>query len=179
MSDELSARAAQAHELSAPTGQAHESDDDYAALVRGLLDDLAGTSITRLEFAHGDLRVSLRRAPGAVAPAVIAEHATAASAQPERARPAHWHAVEAPLTGLYYARPAPDEEPFVHVGSHVDADSVVGLIEAMKMFNQVTADVTGTVREVVAGNGELIEAGQPIIYVEPGEGAAPPVIGAA
>lgn len=159
--------------------QAHEPDDDYAALVRGLLDDLAGTSITRLDLAQGDLRVSLRRAPGVAAPVVIAEHAAAAPAQPEQGRPAHWHAVEAPLTGLFYARPAPDEETFVHVGSHVDAESVVGLIEAMKMFNQVTADVTGTVREIVAGNGELIEAGQPIIYVEPGEGAAHPVIGAA
>lgn len=162
-----------------PATQAHEPDDDYAALVRGLLDDLAGTSITRLDLAQGDLRVSLRRAPGATAPAVIAEHATVAPARQEQGRPAHWHAVEAPLTGLFYARPAPDEEPFVHVGSHVDADSVVGLIEAMKMFNQVMADVMGTVREVVAGNGELIEAGQPIIYVEPGEGAAHPVIGAA
>jgi acetyl-CoA carboxylase biotin carboxyl carrier protein len=76
--------------------------------------------------------------------------------------------VEAPLTGIFYIRPAPDEEPYVQPGSHVEPDDVVGLVETMKMYNEVTADVAGTVREIVVENGSLVEAGQPLLYVEPG-----------
>ena len=144
---------------------------DYAALVRALLDDLAGTSITRLELRLGDLRVGLRRmATGAdgVQALVPAAHAGASEGQEH---PEHWVRVDAPLTGIFYARPSPDEEPYVHVDSHVEPDQVIGLIETMKMFNEVLADVGGTVRELAAPDGALIEAGQPVIYVEPEDGA--------
>jgi len=150
-----------------------EREQDYAALVGGLLDELAGSTITLLELRHGDLRVVLRRVPGAAAVTCPADAAALSTAQAP-GRPDHWHAVEAPLTGIFYARPSPDEAPFVTVGGHVDADQVVGLIESMKMFNEVTADVTGTVREAVAQNGELIEVGQPIAYIERGEGPQGP-----
>ncbi len=150
-----------------------EREQDYAALVGGLLDELAGSAITLLEVRHGDLRVVLRRVPGAAAVTFPAAAAALSTAQAP-GRPDHWHAVEAPLTGIFYARPSPDEAPFVTAGGHVDADQVVGLIESMKMFNEVTADVTGIVREAVAQNGELIETGQPIVYIERGEGPQGP-----
>ena len=143
---------------------ATEEGGDYAALVRGLLEDLSGTSITRLELRHGDLRVSLRRAPGQVVAAPIA-HLPATS---EPARPETWHAVTAPLTGIFYGRPSPDEEMYVQVDSPVEPDQIVGLIEAMKLFNEITADIAGTVREIAAENGALVEAGQVLMYVEPG-----------
>ena len=154
-------------------GLKEEREQDYAALVGGLLDELAGSAITLLELRHGDLRVVLRRVPDAVAVAFPAAAAALSTAQAP-GRPDHWHVVEAPLTGIFYARPSPDEAPFVTVGGHVDADQVVGLIESMKMFNEVTADVTGIVREAVAQNGELIEAGHPIVYIERGEGPQGP-----
>jgi biotin carboxyl carrier protein len=141
-----------------------EDEPDYAGLVRGLLDDLAGTAITSLELRHGALRVALRRVPGAgdlVSPATEAPVV-------EKNRPLHWHVVEAPLTGIFYTRPAPDEDPYVQAGNHVEPGDVVGLVETMKMYNEVTADVTGTVREIVVENGALVEAGQPLLYVEPG-----------
>jgi biotin carboxyl carrier protein len=141
-----------------------EDEPDYAGLVRGLLDDLAGTAITSLELRHGALRVALRRVPGAgdlVSPATEAPVV-------EKNRPLHWHVVEAPLTGIFYTRPAPDEDPYVQPGNHVEPGDVVGLVETMKMYNEVTADVTGTVREIVVENGSLVEAGQPLLYVEPG-----------
>ena len=141
-----------------------DDEPDYAGLVRGLLEDLAGTSITSLELRQGELRVALRRVPGAggVSPATEATVV-------EKSRPLHWHVVEAPLTGIFYIRPAPDEEPYVQPGSHVEPDDLVGLVETMKMYNEVTADVAGTVREVVVENGSLVEAGQPLLYVEPGQ----------
>jgi len=150
-----------------------EREQDYAALVGGLLDELAGSTITRLELRHGDLRVVLRRVPGAAAVTLPSAAAALSTAQAP-GRPDHWHAVEAPLTGIFYARPSPDEALFVTVGGHVDADQVVGLIESMKMYNDVTADVAGIVREAVAQNGELIEVGQPIVYIERGEGPQGP-----
>lgn len=150
--------------------------EDYVALVRGLLDDLAPTSITRLEMRHGDLRLALRRMPGVSAPAIVAQHAAAPAE--ESGPPAHWHAVTAPLTGIFYTRPTPDDDPYVQAGSHVEPDSVVGLIETMKMFNEVSADVSGIVREVLVENGALVESGQPLLYVEPGEELpAPPIAG--
>ncbi len=136
-----------------------EREQDYAALVGGL--------------RHGDLRVVLRRVPGAAAVTLPSAAAALSTAQAP-GRPDHWHAVEAPLTGIFYARPSPDEALFVTVGGHVDADQVVGLIESMKMYNDVTADVAGIVREAVAQNGELIEVGQPIVYIERGEGPQGP-----
>ncbi len=148
-----------------------EREQDYAALVGGLLDELAGSTITRLELRQGDLRVVLRRVPGAAA---VTFPAAALSTAQAPGRPDHWHVVEAPLTGIFYARPSPDEAPFVTVGAHVDADQMVGLIESMKMYNDVTADVAGIVREAVAQNGDLIEAGQPIVYIERGEGPQGP-----
>ena len=157
--------------------QTGSSEADYAALVRGLLDDLSGTAITRLELRRGDLRVLLRRTPGQVALAYQPSHATAPGPV-EDGRPEHWHAVTAPLTGIFYTRPAPDQDPYVIVGSHVEADHVVGLIETMKMFNEVTPDVTGTVREVLLENGSLVQSGQALMYVEPGEDLqGPPVMG--
>ena len=148
-----------------------EDEPDYAGLVRGLLEDLAGTAITSLELRHGALRVTLRRVPGTGSLVSLATEATAV----EKNRPLHWHVVEAPLTGIFYTRPAPDEEPYVQPGSHVEPHDIVGLVETMKMYNEVTADVTGTVREIVVENGSLVEAGQPLLYVEPGHADdAPP-----
>lgn len=144
---------------------AADEGGDYAALVRGLLEDLSGTTITRLELRHGDLHVSLRRAPGQVVAAPVA-HLPTATAEP--ARPETWHTVAAPLTGIFYGRPSPDEEMYVQVDSPVEPDQIVGLIEAMKLFNEITADIAGTVREIVAENGALVEAGQVLMYVEPG-----------
>jgi acetyl-CoA carboxylase biotin carboxyl carrier protein len=146
-------------------------DADYAALVRGLARDLSPTSITRLEVRHGDLRVSLRRTPGAI-PAAFAPMMAQSVEAP--ARPVEWRAVVAPLTGIFYARPSPDEEPYVSVGGHVEPDSIVGLIETMKMFNEVTADIAGTVHEIAFENGALVEVGQPLVYIEPGESMAGP-----
>lgn len=152
-----------------PTPSTDATMPDYTALVRGLLDDLVGTSITALDLTHETLHVSLRRVPGVqggvVGGAII-------STDVAEARPDDWQAVVAPLTGIFYARPSPDEPPYVELGIHIEPDHVVGLIESMKMFNEVTADIAGVVHEIAVENGALIEAGQPIIYVEPGENAA-------
>ena len=112
--------------------------------------------------------MALRRVPGAGGLVSPATEVTVV----EKSRPLHWHVVQAPLTGIFYTRPAPDEEPYVQPGNHVEPDDVVGLVETMKMYNEVMADVTGIVREILVENGSLVEAGQPLLYVEPGHADA-------
>lgn len=73
--------------------------------------------------------------------------------------------VSAPVVGVFYAAPEPGAPPFVEVGSRVEAGATMGLVEVMKMFNSVTADVAGEVVEVLVGNDEFVEFGQPLFLV--------------
>jgi acetyl-CoA carboxylase biotin carboxyl carrier protein len=76
-------------------------------------------------------------------------------------------AVLAPLTGIFFNSPAPGSAPFVSVGSEVAVGTIIGLIEAMKLFNEIKSDLAGRVARVVADNGALVKAKQPLIEVEP------------
>jgi acetyl-CoA carboxylase biotin carboxyl carrier protein len=75
--------------------------------------------------------------------------------------------IKSPLVGTFYARPSPDSEPYFEVGSHVDADSVVCIIEAMKVMNEIKAETAGTIVEVVAVSGEAVEYGQVLFRIRP------------
>lgn len=77
------------------------------------------------------------------------------------------HAVTAPLLGIFFRAPEPGAEPFTKVGAEVDEDTVIGLMEVMKTYSSVTAGVRGTVTEIVAEDGALIEYGQTLLLVEP------------
>jgi acetyl-CoA carboxylase biotin carboxyl carrier protein len=77
------------------------------------------------------------------------------------------HAVVAPLTGVFYLAPSPGAVPYVKVGGTVSAGQVIGLIEAMKLYNEIKSDVHGTVRRIAAETGALVKAKQPLIEVEP------------
>ncbi|HEX5465043.1 MAG TPA: biotin/lipoyl-containing protein [Candidatus Limnocylindrales bacterium] len=77
------------------------------------------------------------------------------------------HQVLAPLTGIYYGSPSPDAAAYVEVGTEIQAGQVIGLIEAMKLFNEIKSDVRGRVVRIVAENGQLIKARQPLIEVAP------------
>lgn len=76
-------------------------------------------------------------------------------------------AVKAPLTGIWYASPAPGSAPFVQVGGEVAVGQVIGLIEAMKLFNEIKSDLAGRVVRICVENGQLVKAKQPLIEVEP------------
>lgn len=76
-------------------------------------------------------------------------------------------AVCAPMLGTFYTRPSPDQPPFVGVGSTVQADDTVGLVEVMKMFNSIKAGVSGTVQRIVAESGKPVQQGQTLLLIEP------------
>jgi acetyl-CoA carboxylase biotin carboxyl carrier protein len=75
--------------------------------------------------------------------------------------------IPAPMLGTFYRAEAPGKPPFVEVGSRVEADTTVCIIEVMKMMNSVPAGVSGTVAEVIAENAQLVEYGEPLFRVEP------------
>jgi len=75
--------------------------------------------------------------------------------------------IKSPLVGTFYAQPSPDSEPYVELGSHVEAQTVVCIIEAMKVMNEIKAEVSGIIVEVVAKSGEAVEYGQVLYKVKP------------
>ena len=105
--------------------------------------------------------------PQAVAPqpAAAAPAAPAAPATPAKEEGTF---IKSPTVGTYYGSPSPGEEPFVKVGSKVSAATTVCIIEAMKVFNQIPAELDGTVTEILAKNGDTVEFGQPLFRVKLG-----------
>jgi acetyl-CoA carboxylase biotin carboxyl carrier protein len=73
--------------------------------------------------------------------------------------------VTSPMMGIFYAAPSVGAPPFVQVGDVVTAGQIIGLIEAMKVFNEIPATVSGTVTKIQAGNGDLVQPGDPLIYI--------------
>ncbi|MGP4072447.1 acetyl-CoA carboxylase biotin carboxyl carrier protein [Piscibacillus sp. B03] len=76
------------------------------------------------------------------------------------------HEIVSPMVGTFYESPSPDDDPYVKAGSTVEANSVVCIVEAMKLFNEIEAEVKGEIVEVLVENGELVEYGQPLFRVK-------------
>ncbi|CAG9216606.1 Biotin carboxyl carrier protein [Burkholderia gladioli] len=76
------------------------------------------------------------------------------------------HEIVSPLPGTFYRRASPDAAPYVEVGTQVDSDTVVGLVEVMKQFNDVEAGAAGRIAEILAEDGEPVDAGQVLMRIE-------------
>ncbi len=162
-----------------------DGDVSLLALVDRLTILLERSDLTELEVEAGGTALVLRKASAMTAhtagsPAGAPSHGAdvpapgdggAAPSGSERAAgspaPGPSQVVVAPLTGIYYAAPTPDSPPFVASGREVAVGQVIGLIEAMKLFNEIKSDKAGRVVRVVAENGALVKAKQPLIEVEP------------
>lgn len=145
-----------------------------------LLERLRSGNVRELEIRQSGVRVKVSRvspegswdggpAPVAAGAAADALAAKSTPGAPRAAQaPSAVKAVEvtAPLTGIFYRSASPQAPPFVQVGSAVRPGDVVGLIEAMKLFNEVRSTVAGRVRKIVAENGQLVRAHQPLVELE-------------
>lgn len=80
---------------------------------------------------------------------------------------ANLHKITSPMVGTFYASPTPDADAYVKAGSVVSKDSIVCIVEAMKLFNEIEAEVNGEIVEVLVKNGQLVEYGQPLFLVKP------------
>jgi acetyl-CoA carboxylase biotin carboxyl carrier protein len=93
--------------------------------------------------------------------------ASAAAETPADEVPSHWVEVIAPIVGTFYASPAPDAPSFAKVGDRVESGTVLCIIEAMKLMNEIEAETSGVVREVLVRNEEPVEYGQVLFRIEP------------
>ena len=134
-----------------------------------LLDRLRADSVHELEVRRGPIRVRVSKdgAASAPAPARAGAAAAASVAAPEVPARTDYVTVNAPLTGIFYRSPSPQTQPYIQVGSKVAAGEVIGLIEAMKLFNEIRSTAAGKVRRIFIENGQLVRAHQPLIELEP------------
>jgi acetyl-CoA carboxylase biotin carboxyl carrier protein len=177
----------------APSTELSVPGIDLGQLER-LLSFMSEHGLEEFEYAHGDLRIRLKKAmasPGAApsralpaasefaartvpvhaettpaetAPVVVAE--TSARA-PVAAASDDLHVIKSPIVGTFYAAPNPESGPFVKVGDMVQAGQTVCIIEAMKLMNEIEADINGEVTRVIVENGQPVEYGEPLFALRP------------
>jgi len=152
-------------------------------VVETLLKLMSAHDLAEVDLAEGDKRIRLRKAdafapraavaaPVAYAPAPAPPAGAPAASQP--AAPQSPAApvkslieIKSPMVGTYYAKPKPDKPDYVSVGSKVTPKTVVCQLEAMKLFNEITADCNGTVAEVCVKNGDAVEFNQVLFRIDP------------
>jgi acetyl-CoA carboxylase biotin carboxyl carrier protein len=145
------------------TGNEQSSTEDLIGAVRELISLMGKGGISELDLTSGDVSIRLRG--GTTTPA-LPSHASAsvngeAGASPEMVD--EGHVITAPMIGTYYSAPSPGEDPFVQIGDEVEIGQVVGIIEAMKIMNEIVADKSGVVAEVLVENAQAVEYGSPLV----------------
>ncbi|MDX1963532.1 MAG: acetyl-CoA carboxylase biotin carboxyl carrier protein [Pirellulales bacterium] len=149
--------------------------------VRRLVELMKEHDLSEIDLKQGEQRVRLRRGyepqvSGTVAPPLamssVPAPAPAAASKPaaSSAPPddANQIVIKSPMVGTYYSRPNPESPNYVKIGDHIGAETVVCIIEAMKVFNQIPAEVTGQVTAILVENGQPVEFGQPLFKLSPG-----------
>ena len=147
--------------------------------LRELIEMMEQHDVTEVRLRHGDEKWHVRRGPqDLLQTAPTSSFPVApASAVPEREieQPAAAKTLEetgllikSPTVGTYYAAASPDDPPFVTVGAKVQPDTIVCIVEAMKVFNQIQAEVSGIIVESLVANGDPVEFGQPLFRIQPG-----------
>ncbi|MEW5836482.1 MAG: acetyl-CoA carboxylase biotin carboxyl carrier protein [Pseudomonadota bacterium] len=148
--------------------------------IKKLIDLLEESNLAELEIKEGEEVVRLSRVPkggitvaaaptampvAAPAPAAPVAAAPAAEATPAADALPAGHVIKAPMVGTFYASSTPGAPPFVKVGQQVKQGETLGIIEAMKMFNQIEAEVGGTVQAILVENGQPVEFDQPMFVI--------------
>ncbi len=136
---------------------------------------IADNELTEISLEDGEQAITIRKdlpevisagvPVSAPAPAVSASPAPAVSGEP-KAEVKKGNAIVSPMVGTFYSKPSPDAEPFVKVGDTVAEGDVVCIIEAMKMMNEIESEFSGKIVEICVTDGQAVEYGQPIMYVE-------------
>jgi len=144
---------------------------------------MTDNELVEVEIKHGDDKIFLKRSHGQQVvnqvPVMRIDSGSAAvgaqtpeiSSQPTAAQPSpgaeNLAEIKSPIVGTFYATPSPDSDPYVEVGAAVGPQTVVCIIEAMKVLNEIKAEMSGTIVEVLVSNGQAVEYGQPLFKVKP------------
>ncbi len=148
--------------------------------IKKLIELLEESGISELEIKEGEESVRISRQTTAAAPVAVAAAPAPAAAAPVPAAPAadsapaadaapeeaSGHKIRSPMVGTFYAAPSPTAGPFVTVGQRVNAGDTLCIIEAMKMMNQIEADVSGVVKQILVENGQPVEFDQVLFIIE-------------
>lgn len=154
--------------------------------IKKLIELLESSGVAEIEIKEGEDSVRISRHPAGGAPAVMPPQAlwatpayglpptlapqAAAAPAPAAAEPAaeplKGNVLRSPMVGTFYRSASPGSKPFVEIGQRVSAGDPVCIIEAMKMFNQIEADHTGTITRILAENGQPVEYDQPLLVIE-------------
>ena len=144
------------------------SADEVLAAIDLLAPVFETTGLDELEVESGDLLVRMARPPAAAPAAVPAAPTSPALSITPFGEPAPgMRFVTAPLTGVWYASPSPGARPYLQEGDEIGAGAVVGLIEAMKLFNEIKSDIAGRVTRILVERGTLVKRQQPLIEIDP------------
>jgi acetyl-CoA carboxylase biotin carboxyl carrier protein len=160
--------------------------DDQLGKLKQIIEIMKEHNLVEVQMKQGDSEISVKKgypgSPGqphistipiigpsgpAVMPGVAPVANIAGQARVPGAQQENLVEIKSPLVGTFYAQPSPESEAYVEVGSRVDPQTVVCIIEAMKVMNEIKAEVAGTIVEVVAINGEAVEYGQVLFRVRP------------
>lgn len=135
-----------------------------------IIDKVSSSELTEFCYEEGNLKLNLKKEKTEVMVASVPE--TVPAAAPPKVGPAakeekplEGNVVKAPLVGTFYNAPSPDAEPFVKVGDKVQKGQVLGIIEAMKLMNEIESDFDGEVKEILINNEEMVEYGQPMFLI--------------
>jgi acetyl-CoA carboxylase biotin carboxyl carrier protein len=149
--------------------------------VENLMQLMAENDVTEINVEDGERKIVLKRG-SAAAPTIVAASpaalpagtpaappasAPAAAPTPEEAPPENLLEITSPMVGTFYAAPSPDSDPYVQVGATVNDNTVVCILEAMKVMNEIKAECSGTIAEVCVKNAQAVEFGQVLFKVRP------------
>ena len=135
--------------------------------IKSLVELMNENALAEVDLEEEGMKVRLKKF-GAGSPAGAVSPAPVPAALPEAPRPAAekpGHLVTSPMVGTFYRAPGPEAKPFIEPGGRVGKDTVVCIIEAMKVMNEIKAECEGVVEEVLAQNGQAVEFGQPLFRV--------------
>jgi len=142
--------------------------------IKALLELVEGTDINELEYEDEAMRVAVRRGAAPSAPAFVAPMAAANVGAPAAAPAAAAAApaisgktINSPFIGTFYRASAPDAAPFTDVGQRVSVGQTLCIVEAMKLMNEIEAEVSGTITRILVENAQPVEFGQALFVIDP------------
>ncbi|MHC4753569.1 MAG: acetyl-CoA carboxylase biotin carboxyl carrier protein [Planctomycetota bacterium] len=156
--------------------------DNDLSKIKKIIEIMKDNDLVEVEIKHGDDKILLKRSqpqqPAVTAVPLIGHtlngvqaHAQDVSASEEITGGPNKDdglvEIKSPIVGTYYSTPSPDSDPFVEVGSHVSDQTVVCIVEAMKVMNEIKADTTGIIAEILVSNGQAVEYGTVLFKVKP------------
>jgi len=150
--------------------------------IKAIIDLMKKNSLSEFELEKQDFKIKLKRGPGGFVaapmeessgityalPATVAANPSAVAISAGASAAANTGVeIKSPMIGTFYRSPSPESDEYVAIGSEVNADTVVCLIEAMKVMNEIKAEVKGVITEILVDNAKPVEFGQPLFKIKP------------